>query len=845
LVNLIEIGITMAAPNVSLHTVTAANPLGVETRDKGHNGAAAAIVLASHTYSCVDGRATLVRLPSRDDVAAVTAVLRRAAVLNPYDPAGVRLPYGSEVVRLPSVAPSTGSPWAGDRPAASHATSITVDAGTPHVLIADTPTATVIAVRTFSAPVAHDSAAVEAAATVLAPLKTVPTQNHDAEEKRDDETYFALRAEQRQYVRGVRDMLRINLQRDSTAYMRAAKSLDLLPASESSHRSKVEVDAVSATETVCRHVIEELQQLHQREIQRGRQTARLVPWCTDSCGRCCMATQDWAAHVRVVGEQLASFFELCEVRARETIVAAEAELRRTVARVVFTVDSAHRRIENEDRALLERTEVVARRDAESALNAVWVRDVELAWLEVQLKARAHADKMALRERSVEVYRVEDTLDLRERRARRKDIQLLVEQEVTGRRGIIALEEVVQQQILNKFTEYFSAEQVARCTVEIADLTAQRDELLDFQRERLAEDEHEAQDAARRDQRELEEEYVEVKRLKKLKGNIPLPVCTKCQATMQNPHQHRIEECPARPVQCTKCELVLRTDKFDEHKEQCPARVVQCVPCGNWYQARYLEGQHRDICLNAKEARRMLTDVLRPQWPFRVVSETIPAEVAEAAQGKGVLIRLDANAGDGSPTNANASPKGFGSSAGLPRLSSSLAQPQFEYVLKQIDDMPVDSASKLVELLPTMSVGERCKVVLIPTPALQTTASSFFASVSRSRPPSATAAAAAASPGADAPPALSLGGTSPRETPMQESLTPADSSLNPQLQPQTSIATPARAAAVIPGVPFTKDITIATSIPISEFKGLALLAAEDDQYTCKPPTAGGKKPAPKK
>jgi hypothetical protein len=721
----------------------------------------------SLSYSVVDGAASLLTATSAQEL---------DAVLREFTPGtGLQLP--------------TATVWNGDDDWRNHTASYSVSVGIPHAVVAGSAAATLSVCLHLSATDASGSAV-------------------------NDSTWLDERKGQRDYVRGIKDMLRTNMMRDSADFLRAARSLEKLPELEATRRVQHLHDEAALREALQRSGFTEAEMLERVVVHRAMRQERLVPWCTNACMTCCMTKQNWAAHIREVTERLVAFVEDMEQRCRAEIISAHEDLVSSYRSLNFSLDADHERLHGRERWLFEEEELVARQTVQAEAEAAWMSFVELPWEATIAKVKATVAALQLREKSVEVLRVKDSLDLRERRAHRKDVLLLVEQEVTGRRGITTLEEVLHHQLMNKFTEYFSAEQVARCTLEIAQLKAQREELLDFQRDRLADDEQKATDAARKEQRELEEEYKEIKRLKKLKGAPPLPNCLRCEAPMQNPQQHRLDECPGRPAMCTKCELIMRFDNVEEHKLRCPARVIQCVQCARWYQAAYLEGAHLDVCLNVKEARRMITEELQPRWPFAVLA-AVDGEI------KGVLIRFDSSAVAATTTDSLASGNNASSKSAF-NLSANT-----EYVLQQVDDTCVDSIKALTEMLSHLSIGERCKIQLVstatPSPALgQLTAMG-------SRPVSATSQrrisfAAFAQDAADALPQVdvascansSVGSTSPSPT------SPRSGGLPP------------------PGMPFTKEVKVQTSIPLAEYRALALMTAEDDGKLCKPPAGTGKK-----
>jgi hypothetical protein len=146
------------------------------------------------------------------------------------------------------------------------------------------------------------------------------------------------------------------------------------------------------------------------------------------------------------------------------------------------------------------------------------------------------------------------------------------------------------------------------------------------------------------QQRLEQEFAEIKKMKKA-GPPKQPLMPPCSACGQVPPDffvHRTAECAERPVQCPKCAVILPFSQFEGHKTVCPSRVVQCGACSNHYRASYLEATHARQCAYIKEcASRLLK-----------VPPTLPMVIDGSGDGTGVKIHLENDLGvEGVPRDA--------------------------------------------------------------------------------------------------------------------------------------------------------------------------------------------------
>jgi hypothetical protein len=173
-------------------------------------------------------------------------------------------------------------------------------------------------------------------------------------------------------------------------------------------------------------------------------------------------------------------------------------------------------------------------------------------------------------------------------------------------------------------------------------------------------------------------------------------------------------------------------------------------------------------------------------------------------------------------SVSASPRGANRSASSP-ASAALGTTGFEgrtFRLTSVDDVPVETAEQLTAMLANYSIGERCHVTLQPVRLL---ADSNHGVPSVGSPgavphlePLPITAATAGVTDEDAEELAAATGQS----------SPAGSSLPPPTPP--------------PNAPVSRDIKVCTSIPLQEYRSLALIVADDDAHVCPAPAAGKKK-----
>ena len=567
------------------------------------------------------------------------------------------------------------------------------------------------------------------------------------EQRLDAAELEAARHEQRSYVRTVKDLLRVNMLKDQDSLRVLARTLDALPTVESALRYPLESSELYLREEAQRDFLAAAEDIVRRDIAAAKQRDVLLPWCNMGCLGCCMRRTDWDTHIRVTFESIVGLLEGFEALGREEIEATHIDIIDVLRTVVFDTDAARLRLHVEQCDMFVKDHEIGRHRIEVEEYAERVETIHNQWALLRAAREFTQAKVQLREKSAEVLRVQDTIGLREGRLSRKELLLTIEQEAAARKGIRDLEAVVRQQMTNKFHEFFAIERVARYQIELSQLTAQRDSLLAYHAEKEEEERLRASELERRRATELEEELREIRRLKKIKGAPPPPICPRCGETpSSNMHHHRLEECPERPVQCSKCNIIITYREEEDHKATCPARLVQCPQCSNFYEASYgLSEQHLNICLNAKEARRMLKEELRPVWPLDIVNPV--------SGNDGLLIRLR-SASQKSPNLAG--------SFSVPRRISNIGSAAADPILKllTVDDAPTPDRATLDSIISTSSIGEKVRLLM------------------------------------------------------------------------ETVSAPIERSEVI--------VQVGTSIPLSEYKSLALIVADDDQKIRKPPPVKKKK-----
>lgn len=517
----------------------------------------------------------------------------------------------------------------------------------------------------------------------------------------------------RAYIAQCREQLHRNLVRTPSTLQRIEIRLEALPVEEAQQR--LEILALEYNESFYLFLrgIEEIESQDFRRILGERHKNTLVPWCTEGCRYCCMARQDWEAHIRITYKAMRSWFAEMEQRDRRTIEECGASIF-SQFNSALGLDTLRDEAHIMQRRLLQERESGQRCTTITEEGLAWERDVLLPWESVMKSVRDFDEKMALREKHLQVLRIQDSLGLQERRVLRQQIVLTVEEERMARRQLAALEEVRRGQFFVKVGDVVTAAKIQSVQEEMRQLLVQRDELLEFQEQKIREEELSIVEKTRQAQNELVEEFKEIRKLKKAgaEKNPPAPICPKCgQPPIKDLFAHRLSECPERPTQCTKCEAVMKFATFEDHKQVCPSRVVQCTACSNHYKSQYLDEAHGPNCLRIQHARQLVNHTLKPVVPFTPLADSDAVDDVAGVAVTIPLISLTPLCLSQFQANTPSRPCTRSDDLGSEDSISTNRDSQKELTrrITQLDDAVITSFEDMARYLETKKVGDTVEV----------------------------------------------------------------------------------------------------------------------------------------
>ena len=511
------------------------------------------------------------------------------------------------------------------------------------------------------------------------------------------------------------------------------------------------------------------------DVVTARRSEALVPWCTNGCRYCCMSRLNWTAHVTTVYRSVWGAAWSTEARNREEIEASEATARSTLSQrwdlVVF-----QSRLKSEERALFSHREALAREQAIKACHSARETEIDKPWAAILSGVRMAADTQALREKSAATLRLQDTLGLEARRMVRQYVALATEDERATRAQLVATEEVRRGQLLVRIGDVTLNEKLSKMRDELDAVVQERDELLNARDVAMAEATEAAAQKVRDEQRALETEFAELKRMKKQGGadkSAPAAFnCPKCGLPpIKDFLTHRLAECTERPVQCPKCDRIMKAAALDLHRTStCPCRVVECPRCHNHYKAVYLEQRHSTGgCLSVAHARTCLTG-LKPTGLMGVDFEMrMETSTLDTPPGAGALFAFI------QPVDS--------ATHGAPKLPAGVSASTWRAV-ESVDGQPVLSVRDVDDIVARLDIGQQIMVKLkqADVPALDATGSKKA----------------------------------------RKSAAPAPVVVSDEADPNTVVA------------------TVGTSLPLSEYSGLVAIVREDEAQYCAPqPTKGAK------